>query len=328
MPPKIPAKRSRAPDDKKIKESTHGEEDNMYSDGSGEETKTDKPIGASAAPLPVSTPLQTPRSTPNLSASSPISVKRQRLSSAKAAMTTLARPFRSPLMVRRGDASSTPAGPGTGTVTNTSMKPPTSQKFRITRTPRTQYPIPSDPEIAELNAQLTTLRSRLKTAQTYLSMSQQALLLESLPPAHKDSDEHLEELISKWRGAARQAADYLFGVAGDRVNRMGGARAYFERERDRKNKWEGGEADSGVNSGWADAEDGANVDPEVIEERKRQLIAEYDLEEPSPSSKSRKEVDIAQTDDDHFTMEMMLKTMNIDFRLIGFCPDRQCWATD
>jgi len=128
-------------------------------------------------------------------------------------------------------------------------------------------------------------------------MSQQALVLESLPPAHKDSDEHLEELIIKWRGAARQAADHLFGVAGDRVNRMGGARVYFERERDRKNKWED-EADSGVISGWADAEDGAEADPEVIEERKRQLMAEYDLEEPSPSSKSRKEVDIAQKDDD------------------------------
>ena len=126
-------------------------------------------------------------------------------------------------------------------------------------------------------------------------MSQQALLLESLPPAHKDSDEHLEELIIKWRDAARQAADYLFGVAGDRVNRMGGARAYFQRERDRKNKWEGDEADNGVSSGWADTEDGVEAD---LEEQKRQLMAEYDLEEPLSSSKSRKEVDVAQTDDD------------------------------
>ncbi|KAF8417224.1 hypothetical protein EV426DRAFT_382576 [Tirmania nivea] len=318
MYPRNPAKRPRAPAEKIINESTVGEEDNMNNDAdarSGEETNTEKPIGASTTS---STP-------PKPSRLTSISVKRQRLNSAKA---TLARPFRSPLLVRRGDASSISARPGPCTVTNMSMKPSIAQGFHTARTLRSQYPTSSDPEIAALNAQLTTLRTRLKTAQTYLSMSQQALVLESLPPAHKNSDEHLEELITKWRDTARQAADYLFGVASDRVNRMGGARAYFERERDRKNKWEGGEADNDINSGWADAEDGAEVDPEVIEERKRQLMAEYDLEEPSPSNKFRKKVDIAQTDDDHFTMEMMLKTMNIDFRLIGFSPNRQCWTTD
>ena len=295
MHPKTTAKRSRAPAEKIVNESIDGEEDNMDSvdAGSGKETKTDQPIGVSTSTA-LST-LKPSRSTPNLSAGSLISVKRQRLNSAKAAMTTLARPFQSPLLVRRADTSSTPARPGSNTVNNTSMKPPIAQRFHITRTPRTQCPIPSDPEISALNTQLTTLRTRLKAAQTYLSMSQQALLLESLPPAHKDSDEHLEELIIKWRDAARQAADYLFGVAGDRVNRMGGARAYFQRERDRKNKWEGDEADNGVSSGWADTEDGVEAD---LEEQKRQLMAEYDLEEPLSSSKSRKEVDVAQTDDD------------------------------
>jgi len=258
--------------------------------GAGTEAKANQPTKAS-------------HQTHSLSAGSPISVKRQRLNSAKAAMSTLAKPFQSPLLTRRGDASSaqassTPPATPSKTLANTSMKPSMTQRFHITRTQRTQYPVPSDPEAAALNAQLTTLRARLKMAQTYLSMSQQALVLESLPPIHKDSDEHLEELITKWRGAARQAADYLFGVAGDRVNRMGGARVYFERERERKHKWEGGGADNCVSSGWADTEGGGEADPEVIEERKRQLMAEYDVEELSSSSKFRREVDIAQTDDD------------------------------
>lgn len=129
-------------------------------------------------------------------------------------------------------------------------------------------------------------------------MSQQALALESLPSTHKDSDERLEELIFKWRAAARQAADYLFGVAVDRVNRMGGARAYFAREKERRTKWEGGEADNGIGGDWARADDGDEVDPVAIEEQKRQLMAEYDLEEVPTNSRSQKEIDIAQTDDD------------------------------
>lgn len=118
-------------------------------------------------------------------------------------------------------------------------------------------------------------------------------MLESLPPNHKNSDESLAELRLKWRIAARQAADYLFGVAGDRVNRMGGARAYFERERERKSRWEGDGADQGIGT---DAEDG-EIDQGTLEERKRQLMADYDLEETLACAKSKVEVNTSQRDD-------------------------------
>ena len=120
-------------------------------------------------------------------------------------------------------------------------------------------------------------------------------MLESLSPNHKNSDESLAELRLKWRGAARQAADYLFGVAGDRVNRMGGAKEYFERERERKSRWEGDDAGQGIGAGWADTEDG--VDQGTLEERKRQLMADYDLEETSACAKSKAEMNTSQRDD-------------------------------
>lgn len=264
---------------------------------SGEDSK-----GASAkqpgTPTRSSTPLKHSSSTSHLLSASG---KRQRLDRSEAAMTTLIKPFRSPLLNRQGDASSkqairsTPPDTPSKRTASSLMKPPKTQRFEISRTSRIQSSnsIASDPEITALNSQLTTLRTRLKAAQTYLSMSQQALALESLPSTHKDSDEHLGELISKWRGAARQAADYLFGVAGDRVNRMGGAKAYFERERDRRTKWGGDEAADNVYGGRDNTdENGEEIDQELIEERKRQLMVEYDLD------RSQHTVNIPQTDED------------------------------
>ncbi|KAF8474228.1 hypothetical protein BDZ91DRAFT_713885 [Kalaharituber pfeilii] len=255
-------------------------------------TQATKPVNNSNQSV-LSTPQRHFHSSPNLLS---VSVKRQRLDSATAALNTLRKPFRSPLIVRRGDESDqsvrshTPTTPAK--IATRSVEP---KREHVTRThqPKFSTSTRNDPEIAALSAQVTNLRTRLKAAQTYLSMSQQALTLESLPPTHKDSDEHLEELIMRWRASARQAADYLFGIAGDRVNRMGGARAYFQRERERKIKWESDGEVECKGDDWSN-----DIDPEAREERKRQLMAEYDLDDLPTGGKSRREMDIAQTDDD------------------------------
>lgn len=241
--------------------------------------------------LPLATGLK--HSRPRPPSTSPISAKRQRLENAK---VTLAKPFRSPMLIGRGGGPKLPRNPGT---TSQPTRPPLvtpsiAPTFQISYT---QPSFVADPEIAALKAQLTTLRAHLKSETTYLSMSEQALMLESLSPNHKNSDQSLAELRLKWRNTARQAADYLFGVAGDRMNMMGGARSYFERARERKSQWEGDNADQGIGTGWAGIEYG-EIDQVTIEERKRQLMAEYDLEETSANTKSKaEEVNTSQRDD-------------------------------
>lgn len=63
----------------------------------------------------------------------------------------------------------------------------------------------------------------------------QALKIETAGP--EDSDEKLEELIEKWRGAARGAADVLFEFASERVNNMGSSGGWKEMIRP-KNPWD------------------------------------------------------------------------------------------
>ncbi|KAI5807605.1 hypothetical protein DFH27DRAFT_327411 [Peziza echinospora] len=267
----------------------------------------------------------------NTATTYPGSSKRQRIQNASAAMSTLSKPFRSPLIVRRPAGGSTPrAAPMPSIPPPPRFTPAGTANKRGAATQRTSglTPLsrnPTDPEITALSVHVTQLRNRLKAAQTHLATSEQALALESLPHTHKDSDEHLEEVIMKWRGAARQAADYLFGVAGDRVNMMGGARAYFERERERKSNWDDNDNGNASGCGWGDGNNSGEEDLEAREERKRQLMAEYDIEPPEEKQTGKQHVDMARTNDDSFTMDMMLKTMNIDLDLIGFDTDRQCW---
>lgn len=65
-------------------------------------------------------------------------------------------------------------------------------------------------------------------------------------------DAELKELVSQWRGAARQAAEVVFEGAKERVDNMGGVAAWRKRERERvsrQQQWE--------REGWiAEARDG------------------------------------------------------------------------
>lgn len=85
-----------------------------------------------------------------------------------------------------------------------------------------------------LYKQQSALESTLRAKKASLETVLQALKIESAVP--EDSDEKLEELIEKWRGAARGAADVLFEFASERVNNMGSSGGWKEMIRP-KNPW-------------------------------------------------------------------------------------------
>lgn len=67
------------------------------------------------------------------------------------------------------------------------------------------------------------------------------MLTQAYSLATSKKDEELVTLTDRWRAASRAAAEELFASTRDRVNRMGGVRAWQQREREAKQrlkKWD------------------------------------------------------------------------------------------
>ncbi|KAF2470976.1 uncharacterized protein BDR25DRAFT_334137 [Lindgomyces ingoldianus] len=137
------------------------------------------------------------------------------------------------------------------------------------------------------------------------------MLTQAYRLATSSEDADLNLLIDTWRAASRAAAEELFAGTRDRVNRMGGVGAWREREREQREwrkQWdrEGMDAETAAGQG----QDGDHAEYEEEVERDGGGVGEGDL---------------GGADDDSFTMDMMLRTLNIDLKLIGYDKEAQRW---
>ncbi|KAF2177664.1 hypothetical protein K469DRAFT_602431 [Zopfia rhizophila CBS 207.26] len=170
----------------------------------------------------------------------------------------------------------------------TSLNPST----RLSSTPRPTQKKPSP----SLTREIISLRSDIQTlTQAY-----------ALATSNKDADLHV--LVDRWRIASQAAAEELFAGTRDRVNRMGGVYAWREREKEQnewRRKWDREEMEAEREGR---GEEGREYDRDMEVEEERE-------EEEKGGSKN----------DDTFTMDMMLKTLNIDLKLIGYDKEAQRW---
>ncbi|KAF2128012.1 hypothetical protein P153DRAFT_432426 [Dothidotthia symphoricarpi CBS 119687] len=209
--------------------------------------------------------------------------------------------------------------------------PPTARTSRslvsrsITSTPSRSLPkkTPSKPS---LTREIVQLRSDIQ------------ILSQAERLATSTEDDNLIVLIDKWRTASRAAAEELFGSTRDRVNRMGGVGAWKEREKEaqeRTQKWDQEERQAQVEAERERLEEakekGEVVDEaydkyadmtedKVEEEEEKYKVADDDVSQDSLGDWSR-DANGKQS----FTMDMMLKTLNIDLGLIGYSKEAQRW---
>ncbi|KAH0564942.1 hypothetical protein GP486_001662 [Trichoglossum hirsutum] len=97
----------------------------------------------------------------------------------------------------------------------------------------------NEPTLYPLLKEERYLERELRELKSELDTIEQARKIET-----KGEDEELVGLIEKWKGAARTAAEEVFGRVSDRVNRMGGPAAWKEMQKG-KNGW--------VDEGFGDA---------------------------------------------------------------------------
>ena len=127
--------------------------------------------------------------------------------------------------------------------------------------------------------------------------------------------------MGKWKGKSREAAEEVFAVARDRVNRCGGVGGLRDRERER-GKGRGWGWDEGVEREGDEGDDGsgdagARDDVEVVDER------EEGAEGMGAGGKGE---GADEEEEGGYTMDMMLTSLNVDLGVIGFDRALQKWV--
>ncbi|KAB8247189.1 hypothetical protein BDV35DRAFT_352027 [Aspergillus flavus] len=187
------------------------------------------------------------------------------------------------------------------------------RKAQINHLTASKKPVFSDPVILDLQKQERALQSRLAILRSELDTAQQALQLES---SSKDAD--LQSLITKWKSVSQSAAEEVFSGAQERVARMGGIKAWRERMKNNNAQWEQEEMETWYGS--AEAE-GADVDEDELEARKAEMLR-------GRKKSHNEERENKEVEDEEFTMDFMLKTLNIDLKVIGYDKAHQIWIKE
>ncbi|KAJ8066598.1 hypothetical protein OCU04_005645 [Sclerotinia nivalis] len=155
----------------------------------------------------------------------------------------------------------------------------------------------ADPDIAPLLKEQRELEKQLKEVKEGLEMAEQAKKIERDSNA-KDKDGNGEidgeliELCEKWKGASRLAAEELFGKVRDRVNRMGGPRAWKEmqkRQQEYQNNWDQDEANNNNN------DDSDDDDEDGKDKEKRDVYAEYSIDPETENEKAQRAPGLGDT---------------------------------
>jgi len=160
------------------------------------------------------------------------------------------------------------------------------------------------------------------------------MLTQAQALATSTKDDDLVILVDRWRKASRAAAEELFGSTRDRVNRMGGVGAWQDREKESKErqmKWDQEEREAEMEKLQEARENGemseetydryAEMSEENGEEEKETFKSGAGDDVSCESTGATIFTDIWKS----FTMDMMLKTLNIDLTLIGYDKEGQRW---
>lgn len=231
--------------------------------------------------------------------------KRRRLEQPQPAIN---KPFRSPLRSAI-TTSSNDQNPSPSTPTSTRL--PQTNSVALPAAPSS-----SSDGITSVSKQLSGLSLQLHKLKQKLDVFKQALQIET-----SGADKELHELIDKWKKVAQEGAEEVFADTKDRIDGMGGLAAWRKHAEEDNTAWTGSkrvsiqprenyEDTAGESSAIPDSLDVNNTEFDVslicylVTTFSSALIS-------SPQS---------------YSMDMMLRQMNIDLELIGFDVKTEGWV--
>jgi len=274
-------------------------------------------------------------------------IKRRRLDDPSSA---LHKPFKSPLKHDADPAlthpqTSHPGATTTTTTTTTSAPPQTPTSKPASDTPASPNTVPTTlPPSTEESHSLRRTNLALDSACRALREDIDTLT-SAAKILHSGRDAELEKLIACWKRVSRAAAEEVFAGVRDKVNRMGGVGAWRERERE-KREWLGGWDREEGKGGGEDGEDGEGGEERERREQYEGEVSEYDAREEGgrktdPLFEEGRDDDVsevmgwevalgrsgeADSSRQTFTMDMMLRQLNVELDVIGYDREEQRWV--
>ncbi|KAK4040060.1 hypothetical protein C8A01DRAFT_35932 [Parachaetomium inaequale] len=171
-----------------------------------------------------------------------------------------------------------------------------------------------DDLLQQLQTSQRTLTTHLRTTQTKLDLVRQARQIEQAALAKRPGeavDAELRDMVAKWKGVSRLAAEELFRLIRGRVEGMGGARAWRESRRWQQRAGGYHDDDLGGGFGWEGVVKGEGEGDGDGDGGEREVGDEEEEQEESEESE--------------FTMVMMLKSLNIEPDVLGYDPVEDKW---
>ncbi|KAL8938785.1 MAG: hypothetical protein Q9216_003707 [Gyalolechia sp. 2 TL-2023] len=205
---------------------------------------SDEDADSTELPEPETVIKSTPSASGMLPASSPAN-KRRRIDPSPALSKPFRSPFKTPLKKSSKPLQNTITPNSTSTRPSSSITKPTpvftpttisSRRKSPTRRLPTSGAIPSPStssrHLCQLQKQHTALLNELSSLRGNLDTATQALEIEA-----STTDAELEALIRKWRGVSRSAAEEVFEITKERVDGLGGVKAWRKREGEMQKGW-------------------------------------------------------------------------------------------
>ncbi|KAK4144359.1 uncharacterized protein C8A04DRAFT_27813 [Dichotomopilus funicola] len=212
--------------------------------------------------------------------------------------------------------------------------------FSPSRHDTAQNDVDGDNLLQQLSRSQTQLQTHLRAAEARLHLVQQAHQIEQRaakaandtntadpnpnPDTVIDVDAELRGMIARWKTTSRLAADELFGLIRDRVEGMGGAKAWRA-----SRQWQR----SGGGFGFADGNESGSGDSGMVsggnfEGNGGELASDGEEgtegNEGDEDKGQGEEVD-EETEESEFTMTMMLESLNIEPSILGYDPVEDKW---
>jgi len=269
--------------------------------------------------------------------------KRRRI---EAASTTLKKPFRSPFKTpakttaQRADQPLTPYTIANGSCADQSFSAKcttisTNSSPSLTQSSTSGYlkkygsgtmtaALKTDFAITQMMKTQRDLESQLRESRQQLDITKQALKIEtdSNNKTYSEVDGELLGLIQKWKAVSRAAAEDLFTGIRERVNRMGGPKAWKEAKQRQQEFLAAFNNEAPVSE--------LNQAREEGNECEKGDLYIYNDDEPETANeraaKAGSDTDAAEDEDDEFTIATMLRLLHINLGSIGYDIGQQCWV--
>ncbi|KAL9596884.1 MAG: hypothetical protein Q9219_005510 [cf. Caloplaca sp. 3 TL-2023] len=140
-----------------------------------------------------------------------------------------------------GSASAHKSTSDLTTPTNTPNRKPLARWGASKHSPVTPAPYPSS-RLSQLQKKHTALLNELSALRRNLDITNQAAEIEA-----STTDAELETLIRKWRDVSRDAAEEVLKITKERIEGMGGVKAWRKKEKETKGGWAWREEGQGHN---------------------------------------------------------------------------------